>query len=266
LLTITSLCYYEGSTASFPRGRVIWAGTLGPDSGATGPADASNEITIIFRVNVAGVTNTIHNQATVDTDLNSDGDATDPGELQSAAASATWMRAIAKRLPATGFAPNIMTDMSELQPETCWQTDGVSLEIPTHHLKIPVVGVPYREGTWNLSWLGRQAGWLEGTAFPSWNGNSVLSGHVYLSDGRPGPFVDLHKLKYGDRIIVHAYGQTYTFAVQTNTVVDAWDSTGMQHEQKPWPTLITCKDYDEETGTYRNRVIVRAALVLVDQE
>src|SRR6185436_10536065 len=39
-VTTTTLCYYEGPTGSFPRGRIIWAGTLGPDNGATGPATA----------------------------------------------------------------------------------------------------------------------------------------------------------------------------------------------------------------------------------
>jgi LPXTG-site transpeptidase (sortase) family protein len=245
---------------------VIWAGTLGPDLGATGPADAANEITITFRVNVSGSSNTIHNEATVDTDLNQDGDATDPGELQVAAASATWTRPISKHLPSTGFAPNVVTDTSNLLPETYVETGGVSIEIPTLNLDIPVVGVPYRNGEWNLSWLGNQAGWLEGSAFPSWNGNSVLTGHVYLSSGRPGPFVNLYQLKYGDKIIIRAYGRKYVFAVQTNTVVEPDDAAAMKHEEKSWLTLVTCKDYDEKTGTYRNRVVVRAVLVRVEQE
>lgn len=40
----------------------------------------------------------------------------------------------------------------------------------------------------------------------------------------------------------------------------------LKHEEKPWLTLVTCKDYDEKSGTYRNRVVVRAALVWVDPE
>ncbi len=262
-ITVTSLCYYEGPTASYPRGRVMWSGTLGPDPGATGSADAQNEITIAFRVNVSGSTNTIHNEATVDTDLNQDGDATDPGEVRAASASATWTRAISKRLPSTGFAPNVVTDMSNLLPKTYFQTGGVSIEIPTLDVDIPVVGVPYRNGEWDLSWLGNQAGWLEGTAFPSWNGNSVLTGHVYLSSGRPGPFVNLYQLKYGDEIIIHAYGWKYIFAVQTNTVVEPTDATTMRHEEKPWLTLVTCKEYDEKTGSYKKRLIIRAPLVMI---
>jgi large repetitive protein len=129
-----------------------------------------------------------------------------------------------------------------------------------------MVGVPKKNGTWNVSWLGEQAGWLEGSAFPSWSGNSVLTSHVYLPNGLPGPFVNLNKLKYGDRVIVHAYGQKYTFAVQTNTVVEPTDATVMKHEEKSWLTLVTCKDYDEKTNTYRKRVVVRAVLVSVEWE
>ena len=97
-----------------------------------------------------------------------------------------------------------------------------------------------------MSWLGNQAGWLEGSAFPSWNGNSVLTGHVYGSNGLPGPFVNLNEFKYGDKIIVHAYGQKYTFEVRANTVVEPNDASVFKHEEKSWLTLVTCKEYDAE--------------------
>ena len=90
------------------------------------------------------------------------------------------------------------------------------LEIPRLGINIPIVGVPLKNGIWDTAWLGKQAGWLEGSAFPSWNGNSVLTSHVYLSNGLPGPFVYLSKLKFGDKVIVHAFGQKYIFEVQTN--------------------------------------------------
>jgi len=107
---------------------------------------------------------------------------------------------------------------------------------------------------------------LEGSAFPSWDGNSVLTGHVYLANGLPGPFVNLNKLTYGDQIIVHVYGQKYTFEVQTNEVVQPNDKSVMKHEEKSWVTLVTCKDYDEKTNTYNKRVVVRAVLVKVTTE
>ena len=140
----------------------------------------------------------------------------------------------------------------------------IVLEIPSLGIKTTVVGVPKKDGMWDVSWLGKQAGWLEGTAFPSWSGNSVLTGHVYDANGLPGPFVNLHKLKYGDKIIIHAYGQQYIFSVRTNEVVDPSDLSAFKHEEKAWLTLITCKEYDEKTKTYKKRVVVRAVLVKVE--
>jgi LPXTG-site transpeptidase (sortase) family protein len=169
-------------------------------------------------------------------------------------------------IPVTGFQQGVVTDLSRVPHEVYLATADVTVEIPSLGVKIPIVGVPKKDGTWNVAWLENQAGWLEGSAFPSWNGNSVLTSHVYLASGKPGPFINLNKLKFGDKIVVHAYGQKYTFEVQTNTVVPPTDKSMMKHEEKPWLTLVTCKDYDPKTNTYLNRILVRARLVSVDWE
>ena len=265
-ITATSLCYYEGPTSAFPRGRILWAGTLGPDPGATSAANASHEITITFRLDVDGATNSVRNRATVDSDLNNDGDATDPGEQQVATASATWRRSASRRLPSTGFQPHKVTDLSNVPPETYIQTGGITMEIPALNVDIPVIGVPFRNGDWNVSWLGRQAGWLEGSSFPTWNGNSVITSHVFLSNGSPGPFVNLSRLKFGEKVLIHAFGQEYTFEVRSNEIVEPNDLSAFRHEERPWLTLVTCRDYDEQTNSYRKRVVVRAVLVGVAAE
>lgn len=171
-------------------------------------------------------------------------------------------------IPVTGFKAGVTTDLSKVPHEAyrALAPGDITLAIPSLGVKIPIVGVPKRNGTWNVSWLGSQAGWLQGSAFPSWSGNSVLTSHVYLSNGLPGPFVNLNQLKYGDRVILHAYGQKYTFAVQTNTVVEPTDQSVMKHEEKSWLTLVTCKEYDEKTNSYLKRVVVRAVLVSVEWE
>jgi len=87
-----------------------------------------------------------------------------------------------------------------------------------------------------------------------------------LSNRLPGPFVNLNKLKYGDKIIVHAYGQKYTFEVRTDQVVEPNDTSAFKHEERSWLTLVTCKEYDEKTNTYKKRVVVRAVLVSVADE
>jgi LPXTG-site transpeptidase (sortase) family protein len=167
-------------------------------------------------------------------------------------------------LPATGFAPDVETKLPAQLHNMMYAATDVMLEIPSLGLKLPIVGVPKKNGTWDVSWLGKQAGWLAGSAFPSWSGNSVLTSHVYASNGLPGPFVNLNRLKYGDQIIVHAYGQKYIFEIQTNQVVAPNDTSAFKHEEKPWLTLITCKEYDEKTNSYQKRVVVRAVLVKVE--
>jgi LPXTG-site transpeptidase (sortase) family protein len=76
--------------------------------------------------------------------------------------------------------------------------------------------------------------------------------------------VDLSTLKFGDRVIVSAYGQDYIYEVRSVKTVKPDDTSRViRHEELPWITLLTCKDYDPRTDTYRNRIAVRAVLVSV---
>jgi sortase (surface protein transpeptidase) len=114
------------------------------------------------------------------------------------------------------------------------------LEIPALGVKMSIVGVPVSNGSWDVSWLWNQAGWLQGTAFPTTAGNSVITGHVYLSDGKPGPFVSLRTLPS--------------------------DSSVFRHEQLPWVTLVTCQGYNASDNSYRYRTVVRTVLISVSSD
>ncbi len=97
---------------------------------------------------------------------------------------------------------------------------------------------------------------MNGTAFPTWAGKSVLTGHLYLPDGNPGPLIDLKALHWGDLIEVQAYGQTYVYEVREIHHVDSADTTLITaHEEYPWLTLLTCEQYDEQTNTYHQRLV-----------
>ncbi|HEX9385452.1 MAG TPA: sortase, partial [Anaerolineales bacterium] len=246
---------------------VISGNTFTINFGTVAPAD-SYIITILTRVNSLGQPPGGSNNASITTSSGSDRTFNNAfsAALQITSSSGGGNVGNVRALPDTGFAPGIVTDLSNIPHEIYLSTGDLTLEIPALGIKIPIVGVPLRNGAWNVSWLGNQAGWLQGTAFPSWNGNSVLTSHVYLSNGLPGPFINLSKLKFGEKIIVHAYGQKYTFEVQTNTVLEPNDTTAFKHEEKPWLTLVTCKEYDEKRNTYRKRVVVRAVLVSVVTE
>ncbi len=168
-------------------------------------------------------------------------------------------------LPSTGFAPNVITAIPAQPADKLYANLGdLWLEIPKLGVQISIVGIPAKGQEWDLTWLADQAGWLEDTAYPTHDGNSALTAHVYLSNGAPGPFVHLSDLRYGDQIIVHLGGQKYVYEVRQTQAVPPYSLYALRHEKLSWLTLITCKSYDEKTGEYLYRVIVRAVLIKVE--
>jgi LPXTG-site transpeptidase (sortase) family protein len=172
-------------------------------------------------------------------------------------------------LPGTGFAPHTDTSLpSQPADQTYSSLDDLWLEIPSQNLSTDIVGVPQSDLRWDVTWLGKDIGWLNGTAFPSWEGNSVLTGHVYNSNGLPGPFYNLRNLKYGDAIVIHLYGEKYIFQVQATRLLSP-ASTGfaLEHlEDHSYLTLITCQGYNPLNNSYLFRRVVRAILVDVQPE
>ncbi len=168
--------------------------------------------------------------------------------------------------PLTGFAPHVSTPLPVQPRQKTYQSLGdLWLEIPRLGVKVSIVGVPLgSDNEWDLTWLGNQAGYLNTTAFPTHAGNSVLTGHVYMPNGLPGPFVNLNQLRYGDQIIIHLAGQRYIYQVRENRVLSPNDVSVFKHEEYPWLTLVTCKDYDPRTKAYLQRVAVGAVLVKIE--
>jgi LPXTG-site transpeptidase (sortase) family protein len=170
-------------------------------------------------------------------------------------------------LPSTGFAPGRLTRLPPQPANRAYSDDGdLWLEIPDLGVSAAIVGVPRVGGQWDVSWLSTDVGYLVGTAFPTWSGNSLLTAHVTLPSGLPGPFADLAGLQYGDRVIVHAWGLHHVYEIQDVELVSPFDREVMRHEDQPWVTLITCQGYDERAQTYRWRVAARAVLVNVQLE
>ena len=167
-------------------------------------------------------------------------------------------------LPATGFAPGRRTALAAPPEAGSYQAmDGVRLIIPELEVDVAVVGVPTDEGGWDLSWLGSRAGYLYGTAYPTVPGNSAVTAHVYLPNGRPGPFVHLADLSWDDEIIVIVNGLEHVYRVRQVLRVAPDDLSVLRHEEYSWLTLITCQGFDEARDSYRWRVAVRAVLVQI---
>ncbi len=266
-VTTTTYCYYEGPTATYPRGRIVWVGTLGPDLGAENAAEAQHEIVITFSVTAASGVTSVKNTATIDFDKNGDGDVTDPGERRVATTTETWKTSIPETLPDTGFAPGRVTTLPAQPPHLAYQALGsLWLELPTLGVQSTITGIPNQDGKWDISWLGSDAGWLTGTAYPTTYGNSAITAHVYLANGKPGPFVNLRSLKWGDQVVVHSGGQRYVYEVRQVEQVKPGDLSTLRHEDLAWVTLITCQGYNEASNTYTHRTVVRAVLVKITSE
>ena len=164
-------------------------------------------------------------------------------------------------LPATGFAPDRVTTLPA-QTIKYSALGDLWLEIPSLNVKTSIVGVPQTGDTWDVTWLGSKAGWLAGSAYPTALGNSVLTAHVWDALNKPGAFYALEKLGYGDQIIVHSYGKTYTYEVRRVMTVSPSNVDAMlKHQEDAWLTLVTCKGYSSSTDEYSYRTLVRAVLV-----
>jgi LPXTG-site transpeptidase (sortase) family protein len=166
-------------------------------------------------------------------------------------------------IPLTGFAPDQESQLSTSKPQ--YQGMDLHLIIPSLKIDQEIVGVSQEAGSWDVSWLGDKVGYLNGTAFPTWNGNSVLTGHVYNADGLPGVFIRVDDLKWGDQIIIRLSDQNYVYEVrQLKTVSPSNSAFVFKHEDQPWLTLVTCKGFDESTKSYQYRTVVKAVLVKIE--
>ncbi|HLF90603.1 MAG TPA: sortase [Anaerolineales bacterium] len=163
-------------------------------------------------------------------------------------------------IPLTGFAPNTVTRLDS-SSRPAYEAMTLTLEIPVIKVKTSIAGVQLKKGSWDVSWLQDQAGWLNGTAYPTWKGNSVLTAHVVNADGKPGVFYGLKYLGVGEYVFVYNAGYRYTYKVVSNEFVQPDDISVLRHEEKSYLTLVTCDSFDEKTGTYLRRVAVRAVLV-----
>jgi LPXTG-site transpeptidase (sortase) family protein len=163
-----------------------------------------------------------------------------------------------RALPDTGYSPGRVTVLPQQPMENAYTSSGLQIEIPSLGVEAGIVGVP---NDWDVRWLGSSVGWLPGTAFPTWAGNTALTAHVYGPDGLPGPFVDLGRLGWGDEVVIHAWGQRYVYEVRQNYLARPSSLTPLQHEEYDWVTLLTCERYDEALGGYAFRRVVRAVLI-----
>ena len=172
--------------------------------------------------------------------------------------------ASASALPATGFRHGEVTQLPNQPTAKAYADTAMTLEIPKLGVSMPIVGVPQSSSEWDVTWLGNSAGYLAGSAFPTWAGNTVITGHVWDAYNQPGAFAELKNLKYGDQVQIQAWGQTYIYEVRESKLVTTKNTnTVFQSEKYDWVTLVTCEFYNPFSGEYLFRRTVRAVLVSV---
>ncbi len=170
----------------------------------------------------------------------------------------------ASSLPDTGFRHGEITQLHKQPAAQAYTSTAMLLEIPKLSVSMPIVGVPLTNGEWDVTWLGNSAGYLAGSAFPTWAGNTVITGHVWDAYNQPGIFSELKTLKYGDQIHIQAWSLTYTYEVRESKLVTKKNvNAAFQSEEYDWLTLVTCEFYNPFSGEYLFRRAVRAVLVSV---
>ena len=173
-------------------------------------------------------------------------------------------------LPATGFAPGQSQNLAGTTSRNAAYTDmdSLHLQIPSLKVDVPIVGVPQTSTGWDVTWLTNgQAGWLNGSAYPTWEGNTVLTGHVTNASGNPGPFAKSNLSSSVTRSPFRLTVRTYVYEVRENKLVTRDNMNVVnEHKDHDWITLITCEYFNEETGEYLYRRVVRAVLVEVKRE
>lgn len=161
-------------------------------------------------------------------------------------------------LPKTGFSAGSL--LPEKPMDLNYKPIQQTLEIPSVSVSSEIVSVPFVDGEYPMTWLGADAGLLEGSAIPG-KGQSVLTGHNHLNTMEAGPFAYLISIETGDRIFVRdENGDLRIFVVYANEKVAENDISGVNRIIASDPqslTLITCEDERPEGG-YANRRVVAA--------
>jgi len=146
----------------------------------------------------------------------------------------------------------------EVGPDT---SAVVRIVIPALFLDTEVKYVPYDGFTWMINGLRQEIAWMGNTSWPGLGGNTGLAGHVTVAGMGDGPFRHLDELPYGELVLLYTEKNIYTYQVRESRVTDDGDMSVTLATENPQISLITCIDWDEETHTYLNRLVVIADLV-----
>lgn len=136
------------------------------------------------------------------------------------------------------------------------------LAIPSLGIEQTIVTVPIQDGEWNVSALGEQVGWLEGTGrVPATAGAPVLVGHMTYPDANllaQGAFAYLQEIRLGAEVVYEVDGERYVYEVVEVGRIAPADVSALYAADGETLFLLTCTDWNDQSRVYENRLLVRA--------
>jgi sortase A len=126
-------------------------------------------------------------------------------------------------------------------------------------ISIPRIGLSVNilEGT-DTKALRRGAGHITGTALPGEHGNIGIAGH------RDTFFRELRNVRQNDDVVLTTPSGTYSYKVDSISVVAPEDTSVLQYKGDSVLTLVTCHPFDF-IGSAPDRFIVRARRVSLER-
>jgi LPXTG-site transpeptidase (sortase) family protein len=136
------------------------------------------------------------------------------------------------------------------------------LIIPELEVDQPIIPILIKDGAWDMAPLEEQVGWLTTTGErPGDDLAMALAGHINISLGRPGPFLNIVDLKSGDEVVYRRDGVDYVYAVRGTEKVEPDAVQQLYVPDGEQLLLVTCSDWSYFWSRYARRLIVTADLI-----
>lgn len=163
---------------------------------------------------------------------------------------------------ATRLLPTVTPSLEPTAQPTLAVRPKARIFIPTAGISADVIDAYLDGQSWDVRYLGRSAGHLQGTAWLDTPGNIVLAGHVEMTDGSKGIFATIGELRLGDPLVLSQgtlERQYNVIDVRTGVAPD--DLSILYPAETDRLTLITCEAYNFFSDTYQSRTVVIAERV-----
>jgi len=167
-------------------------------------------------------------------------------------------------------SPSFSTPLPKVNQQISAQNETLGLPI---RLKIPQINVDAAieyvgltsNGAMDVPQKIENVGWFKFGPHPGQRGSAVIAGHFNGPNGEDGVFINLYKLKSGDKIYTeNEKGSPITFVVRESRLYDpGYADDVFNQSDGAHLNLITCDGvWDGVKKSYSKRLVVFTDLVL----